>query len=92
MTGLDSEGPEDSSEVDEEVVEELARQGRRWRADKEARASEGECRAKELADAAATRTELAKAELARKKSARKSPERVRVNQAPLVDVREDRIE
>ena len=85
----EDESSERSSEVDgeddSEVIEELERQGRQWRADERARASEGERRARELADAAAKR-----AELARKKSARKSPEGVRVNRTPRVDVRADR--
>ena len=72
----------DSSEVDSDVMEELRRQGRQWRADERARAREGERRARELADAAAKQ-----AELARKKSARKSPERVRVKRTPRMDVR-----
>ena len=42
----DSEGSEDGSEVEHEVAEELARQGRRYRADEQARASEGERRAR----------------------------------------------
>ena len=81
----DSEETESSPKDDSEVAEELERQGRQWRADERARAREGERRAKELVDTVAKQ-----AELARKKSARKSPERVRVDRIPRVDVRADR--
>ena len=80
-----SEGSGEGSEVNDEVVEELARQGRRWRADEEARASEGERRAKELSDEAAKRTELEK-----KQGARKASERVRVKRIPRSDLRVNR--
>ena len=85
----DSEESEDSPEDDSEVVEELVRQGRRWRADEQARASEGERRARELAEEAA---EQKKAELARQKAARKPTERVRVNRALRKDVRADHVQ
>ena len=88
----DSECSEDGSEVDDEVAEELARQSRRWRADEQARASEGERRARELADEAAVRAEEKKAELARQKPVRKPTERVRVNRALRKDVRADHVQ
>ena len=68
---------------DDEVAEELARQGRRWRADEQARASEGKRRARELADEAAERAEQKKAELARQKAARKPTEDVRADRVQL---------
>ena len=88
----DSEGSEDGSEVEDEVAEELARQGRRWRADEQSRASEGERRARELANEAEERAEQKNAELARQKAARKPTERVRVNRALRKDVRADRVQ
>ena len=86
---LDSEDSEDGSEVEDEVAEELVRQGHRWRADEQARASEGERRARELADEAA---EQKKGELARQKAVRKPTERVRVNRTLRKDVRADHVQ
>ena len=78
----EDESSDTSSEADSEVTDELERRGRQWRADERARAKDGERRARELADA-----DVRQAELARKKSARKSPESVRVDRTPRMDVR-----